>query len=313
VDLHNKRILVTGASGLLGVNLALEAAENHTVFGLVNRQPLQTDRFQVIQEDLLRPGAIEKVLDLTQPDWVIHCAALAIVDACEADPEKVRKVNTEIPTRLAEHVSKSGARLLHISTDAVFDGETGNYREEDSPNPLSVYARTKLEAEKAVRDVNPNALIARVNFVGWSVNGNRSLSEFFFNNLQIGKSVMGFTDVFFCPLLANDLAHLLLKMLVKKMSGLYHVVSRENISKYEFALRLAERFKLRKELIIPTPVAESGLKAARSPYLTLNTDRLRTDLGEDLPDIQSCLDGLHDLYTQGYRELLTQMGKRNPI
>jgi dTDP-4-dehydrorhamnose reductase len=130
------RILVTGASGLLGLNLALEAAQEHTVFGVVHSHPLSADAFTVIEGDLLIPGIAEHILDQIQPDWVIHCAALADLEACEADPARAYKTNSEFPGKLAALVARGGARLLHVSTDAVFDGRRGNYTEDDLPNPI---------------------------------------------------------------------------------------------------------------------------------------------------------------------------------
>ncbi len=188
------RILITGASGLLGLNTALEAAENWRLPGWsrpgiiaqVNNRPLKPTFFETIQADLLAPGAVRSLLDRTRPDWVIHCAALADIDACERDPQQARELNSEVPQILAMHVARSGARLLHVSTDAVFDGRRGDYKETDRPNPLSVYARTKLEGELAVASANPDAIIARVNLFGWSISGKRSLAEFFFNNLSLG-------------------------------------------------------------------------------------------------------------------------------
>ena len=315
------RILITGASGLLGLNLALEAAQDHTVFGVANSHAFKTapTAFQVIQADLLVPGAVESLLEQTRPDWVIHCAALANVDACEADPALASQLNTEIPRQLAQlcaqtrngrtksAVTRGGARLLHVSTDCVFDGQRGNYREEDAPSPLGVYARSKLEGEYAVAQANPQAIIARVNLFGCSPSGKRSLSEFFFNNLSAGKSVMGFTDVLFCPLLANDLARIMLEMLAKGLSGVYHTLSSECLSKYEFGLRLAERFGLDASLIQPTSVAQAGLKAARSPNLSLRTDKLAAALGHPLPNISTGLDGLYQLCQQGYPQFIQQL------
>jgi dTDP-4-dehydrorhamnose reductase len=155
------RILVTGASGLLGLNLALEASQQHVVFGTVKEHGLRTETFSVIQVDLLVQGAIERLIDQTQPDWVIHCASLALVDSCEADTALAAQTNTELPRQLAMHVARGGARLVHISTDAVFDGQRGDYKEEDAPNPLSMYARTKLEGERAVSEADSRAIIAR--------------------------------------------------------------------------------------------------------------------------------------------------------
>jgi dTDP-4-dehydrorhamnose reductase len=309
------RILITGASGLLGINLALEIARGlpsarststgqHTVFGVTNSQPLITSDFTVLQTDLLAPGAVERLLDDTQPDWVIHCAALANVDACEADPAWAEQLNTELPRKLALNVARGGARLVHISTDCVFDGARGNYQEQDLPNPLGVYASTKLAGEHAVQETDPSAIIARVNLFGWSLTARRSLAELFFYTLSAGKRMMGFTDVYFCPLLANDMAQIFLAMLERKLSGIYHVVSRQCLSKYEFGVRLAHRFDLDPNLIQPTPVAESGLRAARSPNLSLRTEKLTQALGFPPPDISAGLEHFYQLYQQGYPQEL---------
>lgn len=301
------RILVTGASGLLGLNLALEASQQHTVFGTVNAHRLITSSFTVLQTDLLAPGSLERVLDETQPDWVIHCAALANVDACEADPALAVKLNSELPGKLAKCVARGGARLVHISTDAVFDGERGEYDEQDSPNPLSVYARTKLEGERAVQEADAESVIARVNLFGWSLSGRRSLAEWFFNNLQAGIQVMGFKDVYFCPLLANDLAQILLKMLARKFAGLYHVVASECISKYDFGLALARLFGLDEHLISSASVWEAGLTAVRSPKLTLKVDKLTRDLEVSPPGLAEGLARFYRLYQEGYPKKLKSM------
>lgn len=310
------RILITGASGLLGVNLAIELARKHLVFGTVFQHDLDPTAvpFQVIQCDLLQPGEIERVLEISQPDWVIHCAALADVDACEIHPDRAAQLNTELPRQLASYVARGGARqqsiqLVHISTDAVFDGRRGNYSETDSPNPIGVYARTKLAGEQAVFDVNPAAIVARVNLFGWGITGRRSLAEFFFYNLQAGKSVMGFTDVFFCPLLANDMADILEKMLDRRLSGLFHLVGSECLSKYEFGVRIARQFGLDASLIQPVSVAQAGLRAARSPNLTLRNDKLAQALEETLPGVSQGLVRFYQLYQQGYPQYLRQLEK----
>ena len=306
------RILVTGASGLLGINLALEASREHTVFGLVNDHVLKADQFTVIQGDLAVPGTAERLIEHTQPDWVIHCAALANLDACEADPARAQQLNTEVPRKLAQLVARGGARLLHVSTDAVFDGkrpaQSGGYHEDDSPNPIGVYSRTKLEGERAVLEANPMAIVARVNLFGYSITGKRSLGEFFLYNLLDGNSVMGFTDVIFCPLLANDLGLIFLKMLELDLHGLYHVVSSECLSKYEFGVRLARRFGLDETLIKPTSVNQSGLKAARSPNLALSSDRLALAIGEPPPTVRAGIEKYFQLYQDGYPAKVRQLG-----
>lgn len=302
-----KRILITGASGLLGLNLALEASRRHAVFGAVNRRALPGAPFEVLQADLLAPGAVERLLERARPDWVIHCAALAVVDACEADPGLAAQLNSQLPGKLARLVARGGARLVHISTDAVFDGRGGNYGEEDEPNPVNVYGRTKLAGERAVAEANPQAAIVRVNLFGWSLSGERSLAEWFFNNLSAGRPVKGFTDVFFCPMLANDLARVLLKVLEKGLSGLYHAVGSQCVSKYHFGLALARQFGFDEDLISPASVEEAGLKASRSPRLTLRCEKLSQALGEALPEYSAGLSRFHALHQQGYPRRLAGM------
>ena len=301
------RILITGASGLLGLNTALEAADQHTVFGQVNSNALHSDAFTVLQADLQEPGAVERLLDQTQPEWVIHCAALANLEACENDPELARELNTAVPRKLAEECQRGGARLLHVSTDAVFDGQTGGYTEQDQPNPLGTYAQTKYQAELAVAAANPEAIIARVNLFGWSLKGRRSLAEFFFNNLSAGNPVLGFTDVYFCPLLVNDIAHIFFQMLEKELTGLYHVLSGECLTKYDFGLGIAHRFGLNPELVAPTSVLDSSLTAARSPNLTLKVDKLIHALGMVPPTVSTGIERFYNLYQQGYPQRLQSL------
>lgn len=301
------RILVTGASGLLGVNIAYEISKHYQVIGVANRLAYKNHEFDLITQDLLAPGAVEKLIDKVEPDWIIHCAALANLEACEANPEQARKLNSELPGKLAAIVARGGARLLHVSTDAVFDGMRGDYQETDQPNPLSVYAQTKLDGEYAVAEANPDAIIARVNLFGWSITGKRSLAEFFYNNLQGGKTVFGFTDVYFCPLLANHLADIFIKMLEANLSGLYHVVSSSSSSKYNFGVEIAQRFGFDAALISPTSVTQAGLKAARSPNLTLKNDRLKNALGTPLPDMMDGLGRFFTLHQEGYPQKLRQL------
>jgi dTDP-4-dehydrorhamnose reductase len=306
------RILITGASGLLGLNLALETAAEHEVYGTAKDHLLNTSAFTVLQSDLLSLGAVERVLDRTQPDWVIHCAALANVDACESDPVLAQQTNSDLPARLAANVARGGARLVHISTDSVFDGSRGDYTEQDEPNPLGVYARTKLDGERRVAETNPEAIIARVNLFGWSMSGKRSLGEFFVRKLQAGVKVMGFTDVFFCPLLATDLAAILIKMLELELTGLYHVVSRECLSKHEFGIRVAHTFNLDASLITPVSVEQSGLVATRSPNLTLRTDKLAHALREQPPDVADGLERFHRQFMDGYPQRIQRMAAQPP-
>jgi dTDP-4-dehydrorhamnose reductase len=232
---------------------------------------------------------------------VINCAALANLEECEKHPGQAKILNTDLPRDLATACARQGIKFVHLSTDAVFDGMgEAVYTEEDEPNPQSIYAQTKLDGESAVQEANPQAVIARVNFFGWSLGGRRSLAEFFFHNLSEGKNVNGFTDVIFCPMWVTDLSRTLIDMLEKNLSGLYHVVGSQAISKYQFGLEVARRFGLRESLISPQSVEQSSLTAKRSHNLWLSIHKLSTDLGREIPSFSTGLDGFYTQFQQGY-------------
>ncbi len=294
------KLLLTGVSGLLGMNLALEAVSTHEVVG-VDRGKLANTPFKLLKADLLDAGAVNSILDISKPEWLINCAALADLDACEDKPELAYKLNTEIPAELAKACAERSIRFVHISTDAIFDGEKdGFYNEADRPNPISVYSRTKFEGEQAVLQNNPNAIVARVNFYGWSLSGRRSLAEFFYNNLTNNKSMSGFTDIIFCPMFVGHTARLLLAMLEKRLTGLYHVVGDHAMSKYQFGVEIARKFRLRESEISPKSILSSSLSARRSNNLSLSIRKLSTDLGQPIPEFSTGLDGFYTQLQQGY-------------
>lgn len=301
------RYLVTGASGLLGLNLSLWLEKENSVVGVIHRPELKAVPYKVIVTDLSQPGECEKVIDRVKPDAVIHTAAMAIVDDCENQPEQARLVNAELPGHLAELTHKMGIQMLHISTDAVFDGQKGNYIEEDSPNPLGVYAQTKLDGEKAIQESNPDAVIARVNFYGFSLRGQRSLAETFIKKLECGICMNGFTDIHFCSMYVMDLSRILIRMIELQLKGLYHTVSRECISKYEFGVRIARKFGFDPNLIKPISVDDSGLVAKRSPNLCLNVQKLEKALGKSLPCQDEGIEKLYGDFQSGTREKLAAL------
>lgn len=294
------KLLIAGASGLLGINLALEAMREHEVIG-VDRGRLQSAPFEVIKTNFFNNHAFDAMLDSAQPNWVINCAALANLDECEKHPDQAKILNVNLPRELAAACSKRDIKFIHLSTDAVFDGaKEGAYTENDEPNPQGVYSQTKLDSEWAVCDANPQAIIARVNFFGWSLSGHRSLGEFFVNNLKDGKNVNGFTDVIFCPMWVNHLSQTLIAMLEKDLHGLYHVVGAQAMSKYQFGVEVARKFGLKEGLIEPQSVERSNLTAKRSHNLWLSVHKLSTDLGHAIPEFSTGLDGFYTQHQQGY-------------
>lgn len=293
------RILLTGASGLFGLNFALHHAAEHAITGVVNHHRLADTPFTLRQADLAEPGSAAALVEELRPELIINCAALANLDACEKHPQLAETLNANLPAELAQAAALGGAKLVHFSTDAVFDGLCGDYSETDPPNPINVYSRTKMMGEQAVLQANPRALVVRVNFYGFSLAGQRSLAEFFIYNLAAERAVAGFTDVYFCPLHAVQLGQLLMHMVRLDLAGLYHTVSSQALSKYDFGVRIARRFGLDETLIQPRSWRAGGLEAARSPRLTLRTDKLAAALGAPPPETDSGIQILLDEFRAG--------------
>ncbi len=294
------RLLITGASGLLGLNLSLDASRGHEVIG-VDRHALYATPFRLVQADLLDEGSVDRIIAECSPEAVIHCAAIADLEACEANPALAHSMNAALPKRIAEACALRQIRLIHISTDAVFGGQKdSSYTEWDRPDPRGVYAITKLEGERSVLQAYPDATVARVNFYGWSASGRRSLAEFFVNRLSQGSNVNGFTDVRFCPLFVGHLDGILLMMLERPMPGVYHVVGSQAITKYQFGVEIARKFGLPERLIAPQLVDTSSLKVRRSHNLWLSAHKLSTELGIELPEFSTGLAAFYAQYQQGY-------------
>jgi len=300
-----KRLLITGVSGLLGINLALEAiGKGYQVIGWTNTRQLKNPPFEQEALNLEQLAELPSAVKNARPDAIINCAAIANLDQAEKDPQAALTINSAAPLVLAEQAQRLGIPFVHISTDSVFDGKKGNYRESDIPNPLNTYAKTKHSAEIGLSENFSEALIARVVFYGWSIDGKRSLAEFFYNNLSQGKQVNGFTDSIFSPLYVHDLAGLLLEAMEKNLHGIYHFFSQDSLSKADFGLAFAHRFGLDESLINRVETKEGDLKTERPLNLSMNTELLQTALGHELPEVGDDLEHMLADFEKGLPEQL---------
>jgi len=301
------RLLITGASGLLGANLVLTAHEEHEVIAVYHRHPIELEGVQSVSADLCQPGKAKDLFDRFQPDWVIHCAADTSIDELESNPERAFRMNRDMAGNVAEAAHEIEAKMVHISTDAVFDGREGPYREGDPTEPVNVYGKSKLAGEQAVRALCPEALIIRTNIFGWNSQSKSSLAEWFINNLVQGIPCKGFVDVYFNPLLVNHLWVIIKSLLNSDFGGVFHVGSDQCLSKFEFGVRLAESFDLNKELISAVEIEPGSLRAPRPKNTCLDCSKLRKVVNVELLDIESNISFFHELEQSGYVEEIRRM------
>lgn len=273
--------MVTGASGLLGGAVLRELGGegwSHNVPALPDGTPLR-------RVDL-RDGGAEEALREARPELVVHCAALTDVDACEDDPDTARALNAEAPGRLAATAAALDARFVHISTDAVYDGERGGLHAEDEPpGPVNAYSRTKLAGERAVLEAHPVALVVRTTMHGWSGPGRPSFSEAILGALRAGRRLTLFRDVRFSPLNVADLAELIRRLAERGASGVLNVGASDAVTKEAFGRLVARTFELPEDPIEPIDVADLGLRAPRPRNQALAVERLTQLLGAPPPSV----------------------------
>ncbi len=301
------RLLITGASGLLGANLVLTAHEAYEVMAVYHRHPIELKGVQSKSADLSQQGRSKELFDRFQPDWVIHCAADTSIDELESNPKRAFRMNRDMAANVAEAAKETGAKLVHISTDAVFDGISGSYREDDPTEPVNVYGKSKLTGEQAVQALCPEALIIRTNIFGWNAQPKSSLAEWFIDNLMQGVSCKGFVDVYFNPLLVNQLWVIINSLMRLDLGGVFHVGSDQCISKYEFGVRLAESFDLNKELISAVEIETGNLRAPRPKNTCLDCSKIRKVINVELLDLESNISFFHRLEQSGYVEDIRKM------
>lgn len=273
------RILVTGVSGLLGLNAALQLRRHHEVIGCYHTHPLAAAGVRTFRCDLAGSDAIHPLLAGVEPHVILHAAGLASVDHCEADPVLARRLNVSAAVSVARLAQTIGARLIHISTDHVFDGTQPMRAETDAVGPMNVYARTKQEAEQQVLAACPEALVVRTNFYGWGTSRRTSLSDWILGGLEESRELRMFDDVFFTPVLVNDLVDRCMALLEAGASGILHVGGAERLSKYGFGVRVARAFGYADPDIVPVSIGTLSLTAVRPRDMSLNSLRADALLG----------------------------------
>ena len=281
--------LVTGAHGFLGANLGHFLAGRTHRIGAARTNTDSPMFDQIVATDLADPHALAREISRLRPDVVVHTAALADHARCETEPVLAELINSEVPRVLSLASAEVGARFIHISTDAVFDGAEGPYTETDEPNPFSVYGRTKLDGERGVLE-NSSALVARTNFFGWSPTGRRSILEFFVTALTEGQQIKGFTDFIVTSIYAQHLCDALWRLAHTDATGIVHVAASDALSKYDFGVSVAQEFGLDASLITPT---ESDIVPSRRRNIALDVAKATALLGAPLPTQRDGLAAAH--------------------
>ncbi|MBF0595054.1 MAG: UDP-4-amino-4,6-dideoxy-N-acetyl-beta-L-altrosamine transaminase [Candidatus Omnitrophica bacterium] len=297
-ETNKKRMLITGASGLLGSNLAWFFKDSFDVVGVCFCHPVVLDGVQVVRGDLCVPEVTERIITQYQPDIVVHCAAQANVDACEENPALAYRQNVAMTRIIRDALTGRKTKLIFISTDLVYGPSDVLHREDEAPAPCNEYGRTKVQAEAIVRE-RPGSLVLRTNFFGWSVGGRKSLGEWVIESLSQNRRIQGFRDVFFSSIYTLDLAAILQQCLLRDAAGVFNLGSATPLSKYDFLKRVAQALKLDTSLIEEISVDRFFLQAPRNKNVRLDVSKLSGLLGCAFPTAEVSIERFAAHYRQG--------------
>ena len=293
------RIVITGGSGLLGSNISKLSTSKFDVYSTYCKNEVSMKDVHFFQCDLTKKENLIKIEQIG-PNFIIHCAALTDVDYCEEYPNAAYKQNVLASINIAEAAKQTRSHLIFISTDSVFNGEKGNYKENDTSNPINIYGKTKLEAEKKILSIYPRSCIVRTNIFGWNKIYKFSLAEWMLYKLTNNKEMPGLNDIYFSPILVNHLVKILFELHEKKYEGIVHIAGSESCSKLDFAYKIAEVFNLDKNLIKPVSIHKLQLKAPRGKNTSLNVSNAERILETRLPGIKESLEEMKRLREEGY-------------
>lgn len=268
------RLLITGASGLLGLEISKKALhKGYDVYSAYHKH--EKTYGKPVKLDIRDYKSVEKTFKEIKPDFTIHAAALTDLDRCEQEKEHAWDVNAHGTMNIVEQSKNFRTFLVYVSTDYVFSGEKGLYVETDEPNPVNYYGRTKLMGEQEVKNSQSKWCIARPSVIygAFPVAGKHNFALWLIRELQKGKDIDIVADQWVSPTLNTNLAEMILEIVEKHLTGIYHLAGASRISRLQFAQMLADTFNLDRNAIKPSTLEKMNWLAKRPKDSSLNVSK----------------------------------------
>ncbi|MCX8150101.1 MAG: dTDP-4-dehydrorhamnose reductase [Candidatus Bathyarchaeota archaeon] len=287
------KLLITGASGLFGSKLAeIATSKGYDVYsGYSKDKPTYGVPTHF---DITEKIKVEKVFSKVIPEVVVHAATLTDVDKCEVNKDLAWKINVEGTKNIVEAAKKNNAFLVYVSTDYVFNGEKGNYKETDPPEPLNYYGLTKLKSEELVENTLEEHCVVRASVIygAQPAAGKINFALWLINKLENKESPKVLVDQWNSPTLNTNMANMTLEIIERKLTGIYHISGATRISRYEFAKELAQTFHLETELLVPTNMTQFSWPAKRPKDSSLDITKAQQTLKNKPLQAQEALEQL---------------------
>ena len=282
------KFLVTGSAGLVGQNVVRDLVkQDYEVYSIYHdEKPIYGTSIRLDLTDLEK---IKQVIQKIKPDIVIHLAAMTNVDDCETEKGLAQTLNVKSTKILAKESAKINSFFVYVSTDYVFDGNEGMKNENDIPNPLGYYGKTKLEGEISLNDLASSWAIARTSTPFGIHSKKKSFPLWIKENLESNKEIKVLTDQYTSPTYVPNLSKMIIEVSIKQINGIIHLAGSTRISRYDFAIMIAEKLGLDKSLILKAKTEDMSWKAKRPKDSSLNVTKAKEILKEKPQTIQESL------------------------
>lgn len=300
-----KKLFIFGVGGLLGYRISLLAKNRFEVYGSYNERNPQFNFANIQKINILDKNRTKEALTSINPDYVIITSALSNVDYCESHKDEAKKNNVDAVSNIFELCEQLGSKLIHISSDSVFDGtKKYPYVEDDKPNPINFYGKTKLDSEKIVLK-NSNNLVVRASVLyGWlpdylvkipsSSMKHSNFVQWLIQNLKNHKDVNIVTDEISSPILVDDFAKSIIHLIDGDFKGLYHSSPPIQISRFDFSIKIANHLGLDEKYIHPISNKELGRNVITGKNKCLDSSKICKYTGFDFLDLDESIEKLKE-------------------
>lgn len=285
-----ERMLLTGGSGLLSTNFAVVGRDKYNIVLGLNNKIISIKNVKSVKLNLVSKEKLQTQIRELRINIIIHNAGLTSVENCEKNPSLAFMVNFELAKLLADVCKELDILLVYISTDHLFDGKSSFATENKKLNPINYYAKSKALAEEYISNMCKKKIIIRTNFFCWGPSYRWSFSDKIIYTLENKEKIFLFQDVFFTPILASVLFDCLSYLIDRENFGIYNIVSSERLTKYEFGIMLAKKFKLNTSLISKNKLSLSHHLTKRPYDMSLSNKKILSNIPFEIPKISDQID-----------------------
>ena len=281
-----KKLLILGGSSLLAYLWVKQVNHLYEIYITKNKKCINYMGLKAIEIDLFSINSVQRILESYDIDIVLNCIGLTSIEVCENKPLEAFKLNTQLPGIIADACNSSNTKLIHISTDHLFDDQNVLYTEEDEVKLFNVYAKSKYEGELRVLNNCQSSLICRTNFFGYGPDHKKSFSDWIEFSARNNKKIVLYKDVFITPVSGKNLAFYAHKLLENNFFGIFNISSNQRISKFDFGKLLCKKLKIASSSILKGTIDERSDLVRRPKSMGLSNAKLTKAIKNQNLDIE---------------------------